>query len=201
MNIFKSMLLIYGILAASVLAKAGVAFQPWRSDQYGGINVLYCYLQVNGVKVDYHDLQKESELLGPESARTLCQLAARYRVELRPVTLTVKQLQDCPMPVIVHVDGPSPDSGAFVLLMSAKEPPIFVNGPSAMIREISFENFLRCWSGVVLLPATNVATNARWYLVGLVVGTALCFLNWSKIVKSFKGYGQRKTELPDIERI
>ncbi|HLX72685.1 MAG TPA: cysteine peptidase family C39 domain-containing protein [Verrucomicrobiae bacterium] len=201
MNIIKRPVLICGILASFILTTSGVTFQPWRCDQCGGVNVLFCYLQVNGVKVDYHDLQKESELLGTESALTLCQLAAQHGVKLRPVTLTIKQLQSCPMPVIAHIDGPSPDSGAFVLLMNAKEPPIFVNGPSAMIREISSENFLRCWSGVVLLPPTTVATSAKWYLAGLALGTALSVLNWSKVVNLFRGYAQSETKLPDVQGV
>jgi predicted double-glycine peptidase len=149
---------------------------PWRSPANGGINVLYCYLTVNGVPCKYTELLKQqiSVQAGSQTAGTLARLAAINGLALQPDLLTFNQLFKCAMPVIVHIDGKSPESGAFILLIGIDTNLVsFLNGPSATIEQMTREDFRRVWSGIALLPESNRRQNVILFVIGIVVGFAL----------------------------
>src|SRR6185369_15479340 len=65
----------------------------WRDKAHGGVNVLYCYLRLNGIPCNYSNLVKQADLeTQPQSALTLARLAARSGQPLRTVSLTFDQL-------------------------------------------------------------------------------------------------------------
>jgi hypothetical protein len=146
---------------------------PWRSPTNGGVNVLFCYLRTNGRDCDYSELLKQHGKNGggPSNAVSLARLAANYSVSLEPKRLTVKELSSAPMPVIVHVDGDSPEAGAFLLLLQISGGTIYyVNGPTAAISVMQSSDFRRIWSGVALLPSSDRIGAILAYFTGFGLG-------------------------------
>jgi ABC-type bacteriocin/lantibiotic exporter with double-glycine peptidase domain len=147
---------------------------PWRCSTNGGINALYCYLRINQVRCEYSDLLREQPGDGSvHSVATLAQLASAHGLPLQPVSLTWNELSHCSMPVVVHMDGESPEAGAFLLLLGATDNSIdYVNGPTATIHKMSRADFCRVWSGIALLPLTPVERPVLLYAIGCGIGLA-----------------------------
>src|SRR5436853_6347775 len=78
----------------------------------------------------------------------------------------------CPLPLIAHMDGRTPEEGAFLLVLSlADDKVIFLNGPTVTIHILSRENFRRVWSGFALLPSgTNPRKDALLCGLGFAAG-------------------------------
>jgi len=148
---------------------------PWRCAENGGINVLYIYLKVLGVPCRYSELQKEQlDETGraAHSAATLACLARKHGASLCPVSLTMKQLSSCNLPVIVHLDLESPDAGVFMLVTAVSAQRIVcVDGPSATMRGMALEDFRRVWSGVAMLPSAEWPWAAIFCGLGFGVGS------------------------------
>src|SRR5688500_14857645 len=92
---------------------------PWRVAANGGINVLYCYLQTHDVRCEYADLLKDQATRPDQqshSALSLARMSTRHGLPLQAVSLTMEELASCPLPVIVHMDGESPETGAFLMV-------------------------------------------------------------------------------------
>jgi ABC-type bacteriocin/lantibiotic exporter with double-glycine peptidase domain len=175
--------LVLAILAWSLTLNAQTfdektdTFNNWRCASNGGINALYCYLSVNGVSCKYADLlreQKKEVKNRQHTALTLVHLAAKYGLPLQTVSITENELSLCTFPVIVHMDGESPEAGAFLLILTMSDKAVdYVNGPSATIHEMTRENFRRVWSGIALLPVTRRWEYLIFCLIGFVVGLVL----------------------------
>lgn len=193
----RPLLLILFIALLRLTPFAEDAQMMWRNATNGGVNVLYCYLKVNGIDCGYPDLARENAkavLSGNYNLLTLSKLAAKNGIPMVPVSLTLDQLNDCPMPLIVHMDGRTPDDGAFLLLMSVTSNKVFfVNGPSATITSLSREAFGRVWSGVALLPAPQHKMNS--------VAGGLGFLGGMLLVVSIRRYraAPRKPCVEDVQ--
>jgi hypothetical protein len=145
---------------------------PWRTPANGGVNVLFCVLRTNARDCDYSELlEQHRKDGGPSDAVSLARLAAHYGVRLEPRRLTVKELSSAPMPVIVHMDGDSPEAGAFLLLLRISSGIVYyVNGPTATIGEMRLSDFRRIWSGVALLPSSDRIGAILAYFTGFIVG-------------------------------
>jgi hypothetical protein len=171
-----SPLLLYSLLLWNIAAHCELNdhFRSWRVPANGGINALYCYLSVNGVSCGYTNLLRwqTNELgTGTHTALTLAHLAAKAGLPLRPASVTIKELETCKLPVIVHIDGESPDAGAFLLLYDISTNGVYyVDGPTASIHTMSLESFCRTWSGIVLLPPANSNLAIVWYVLGIGFG-------------------------------
>jgi ABC-type bacteriocin/lantibiotic exporter with double-glycine peptidase domain len=146
-------------IAISALGENNIdsVFPAWRCPTNGGINVLYCYLRINGIPCSYSNLlRSQEEILDNRefTALTMEQLAAKNSRPLEAVSLNMGDLKSCSLPVIVHMDGESPQAGAFLLLFGISDREVdFMYGPSASIRNMDPESFMRVWSGTALLPA------------------------------------------------
>ena len=142
--------------------------------------MLYCYLRVNGLSCRYSDLARqrggEAGML-PDSALTLVRLAAKHGVALRPVLLTIKELKSCAKPVIVHINGQTPEAGAFLLLLSITDEAVYyVNGASGAINSLNLKGFLRAWSGIALIAGKGRGVDATACGVGFSSGLLLSWL-------------------------
>lgn len=144
------------------------------------MNALYCYLRVKGYSCDYPALVNLQDAIigsGQPTAASLAECSRRSGCLLQPVSLNLKQLADCPLPVIVHMDGDSPQVGAFLLVFAvSKDRVTYLNGPSATIQDITREDFSRIWSGVAFLPESQRRRNLTFYLSGVGIGGACSLL-------------------------
>jgi ABC-type bacteriocin/lantibiotic exporter with double-glycine peptidase domain len=146
-------------ITISALGESNIdaAFPVWRCPANDGINILYCYLRINGMPCDYSNLLRSQEAILDKrefTALTMEELAAKNGLPLKTVALTMKDLKACSLPVIVHMDGESTQAGAFLLLFGISDTEVAVMyGPTASIRNMDLESFMRVWSGTALLPA------------------------------------------------
>jgi len=172
-----ALLLLRGISATSARAELEQPFHPWRCPANGGINALYCYLRINGVSCPYSELlreQEEQKGTRVHTAATLVQIAARKGLPLQSVSLTMDELLSCSLPVIIHMDGESPEAGAFMLVFAASDYAVdYVNGPSTEIHEMDREDFRRVWSGIALVPKTDPRHYAVCGVIGISIGLSL----------------------------
>ncbi len=162
------------LLSFSQCARADAPVSnAWRCAANGGVNVLYCYLAANGKRCDYRHLVNEQAAAvgtGPYTMSTLADLSARHGLPLRAVRLKMDELRSCLKPVIVHMDGESPEAGAFLLILNLTDRVFYVNGPSATVHEMSLENFRRVWSGVALLHSADGSSQTVICLAAFVTG-------------------------------
>lgn len=151
-----------------------ISSYAWRCPANGGVNVLYCYLGAHGIQCQYGDLVRHQLQEGTakgHTAITLTHLAAKTGRPLRVVSLTMHELTTCSKPVIVHMDGRTPEAGAFLLVLNISETAvIFVNGPTATIQTMSRESFRRVWSGIALLPVSDHNKLIGFSTIGFSIG-------------------------------
>ena len=172
---------LYACIAFEITARGVEAvFNAWRCPANGGANVLYCYLRVNGRQCVYADLlNQQSEKPGNAaySIKTLAYIAAKNGLPLQPVSLSMNDLMSCPKPVIVHMDGKSPEAGAFLLILSIKDSSMhYLNGPSATIHQMRIEDFRRVWTGFALLPRKDGMKDAIYAAIGFSLGIVVTFV-------------------------
>lgn|GEM_PF-3557524 len=156
--------------------------QVWRCPANGGINVLYCYLRINGFPCEYSDLigARDREVgKGPYSAKTLVNIAAAQHLPLRAASLSMMEMDACPKPVIAYMTSETPDDGEFVLILSVTKMGVYyVSGPSAGIEMLSLENFRRGWSGIALLPTATHKRDMLGFAFGFGISLAVGFRLW-----------------------
>lgn len=169
-----------------VHAEPEVPSDYWRNQRNGAINVLYCYLRVNSSACTYSSLlQDQATLPTRQTATSLAQLASMQGFALSPYSLSMKQLELCAFPVIVHVDGDGPEVGAFFLLLSVTDKAvIYINGPSASVQSMSREDFRRVWSGIALLQSTNRQKAVIFSGLGFGFGLTLPLLAFKTRLKA-----------------
>ena len=81
------------------------------------------------------------------------------------------------------IDGDSPDNGVFILLLNVTDHvAYFVNGPTASYETMTYEEFLRRWTGVALLPRRRSSLVAPVFIVGCGVGAGIPV--WLKKVRA-----------------
>ncbi len=153
----------------------------WRCSRNGGVNVLYCFLRAKGFQCDHKELLREqqTQLHGDEEANcnTLVKIASKYGARLTPVSLTRDELASCELPLIVHMDGKSLESGSYLLLIGrTKGNLLYMNGPSASIHQGSYEDFYRVWSGIALMPQAEWPRRVAAFIWGALAGGIVVFL-------------------------
>lgn len=170
----------FSLATFAVAAQNNPSFVPWRTPANGGINALYCYLQTHGIRCDYAKLLAEQALDtggAPCTAVTLEHLAAKNGWPLYSFKLTPAELAACSKPVLVHMEGESRESGAFLLLLSYDKRQInYLNGPTATIETMRPDDFERVWSGIALLPARRYKRDVWSGIAGMLAGSALVLI-------------------------
>jgi ABC-type bacteriocin/lantibiotic exporter with double-glycine peptidase domain len=137
---------------------------------------MYLYLALLGKTYDYNTLKVYAEQSDKRyyanSAASLVSLAARCGVSLSVRKMTPTEVLRIGEPTIVHMDGPSPTEGYFILLVNITASHVYyVNGPTAAILTMSPEQFKRSWSGYAI-----VRGEARVYLWLIGAATACALL-------------------------
>ena len=137
---------------------------------------MFCYLREHGVLCDYNQLLTGSRDSkgAPNTASKLIQIAREHDIDLCPVRLTMRELYSCQLPIIVHIDGDTPESGAFLLVHSISDKSIaYMNGPTASLHAIDIESFRRIWSGIGLVPISHASNKWHAFAGGACIGLVL----------------------------
>lgn len=130
----------------------------WRDAQHGGLNCLLLLCNIHEHMIKYEDCLKSIDKNSlPESAADILQFAKRIGFTLEARSVSPSELNSVRLPVIIHMDGDSPASGYFSVLVgrSPSRVSVFV-GPTAVVISMDKELFLRRWSGVIMYPKRNI---------------------------------------------
>ena len=140
----------------------------WRSPEYDGVNSLFLFLKLQGVSADYRILR------GSLSARpSLTDLKKRSIAEglpcaiVKPVMTSVESIKELQLPAIVLLDnGRGRQSGFHVVYCITEQHQIRMASGSEMTwNEVSLDDFLRHWTGHMLVTDSSQSSSAVTYLV------------------------------------
>jgi ABC-type bacteriocin/lantibiotic exporter with double-glycine peptidase domain len=150
---------------------------------YCGVNSMYALLRLLGAQVSYQEMEAELPV-GPAGStlKDMREVACRHGVAARVVRATPEQLWRCELPVIAHLEKNSTDDfdnqsrGHFVVLVQADSQFVrYIDGTSGFVKTTSADEFVRQWSGLLLVPAPSAWSSV--YLAGaaaaVVVGGLL----------------------------
>lgn len=146
----------------------------WRNAEHGGINALYVLLRVYGYSGSYDAAIAAGHRKGlPSTVADLAGLSRALGYPLAVRRFTAASIRGIPLPAIVHLDGDSPTSGAYLVLIGCLDEEImYMNGPSATIHYMDNESFYRRWGGVALVPTSSVRRQVADAATGMVIGLA-----------------------------
>ena len=165
----------------------------WRTAANSGINSLYCYLRIHNHPCSYTDLLQAQRQEHPQGATALfvMELADKNGLPLQLVSLTKREFDACPLPMIVAIDLQSPDQGAFNLVLGrAPGVVLCMDGATAMIQKVPAEDFLRAWSGMAFVP--RPARARPWILIAaFLIGCAPCLLYFRRTITVKERTGER----------
>ncbi len=183
MNIRKEWgaVLILASLAAAYRARADVEApraspeaKTWRIGNKCGINVIYLMASLLTNKPDYEQVERLVPV--DEKGTTLVQMrdgARPFGLNLEIVKGTPEALLACRLPVVAHWEEEQGSTGHYVIVLAASENEVqYIDGTSAMISTVSMTDFLRKWTGFLLLPSEG----QRWRAAlpaAAVVGASL----------------------------
>ena len=128
----------------------------WRIPENSGYNVMYCYLRIVGKHVNYSQLMNDYTLENteeyPYTMASLQRLASKYVDNAELLWISMKRLMEMEKPVIVHIDGITPDTGTYLLVIDVtRDNLLYMDGISASVRLMSIESFRRIWTGAALV--------------------------------------------------
>lgn len=139
------------LLQSERLGNARLLGATWRDAEHNGANALYLLLKTHGLSMSYEDFLQCAQ--GPALPQSLTELLAMSRELSQPIearAITPDELGSMSLPVLTHLEGASPEDGAFVVVLQMQQRAIIVfHGASASIVAMDKESFFRRWSGVV----------------------------------------------------
>lgn len=157
---------------------SGYSNERWRDAEHGGANALYVLLRLYGYSGSYEEaLSRLPEERLPSTLEEMLSFSTQLGYAVRARQLVPSDLNKVTLPIIIHLDGESTTRGAYVLLLRLFEKDVeFMNGPSATIGYMKYEDLLRKWSGVALIPAASKPNCIKEAVGGVVAGMsmALC---------------------------
>lgn len=147
----------------------------WRNIANGEVNTLYSYLHMLGQDPSYTTLHRNMERIlvtkGEKNILTIKRAAEMEGVSLECRQLNIAELRTFAKPVILHIDGKTPEAGAYLIVFSVQSEQVyFINGTTASIRSLSIEEFMRLWSGVALLPVRSAAGAMTYCGLAMIIG-------------------------------
>ena len=149
----------------------------WRDPNHGGINSIYILAGMSGADIAYADAL--AALPGDHLPSTLDEMLAASDVLGIPCSarmLTADELSKIDLPVILHLDGLESGSGAYIVATRRFPTDLeYVNGPSATIHYLRYEDLMRKWSGVALIPEGRSGSLASMG-IGLVAGLGIVWV-------------------------
>lgn len=188
------------LAAAPAQGQAGVAQAPaaarsdatgtadasyWRTARNCGLNCLFLLLRSRGHELDYDRLADVVPIHVAGSSLDELRTAAEslgYRVQLGKGSPA--DLETTPLPVLVHLNGVLGEVGAtghYMLLTEyrVRESTVrLFDGASALVTEMSTDQFRRLWSGYVLLAEPPGSGVSALDLLLALTGAVATFAIW-----------------------
>jgi hypothetical protein len=173
--------LILSSLAAAQRARADPEAPPaspdakvWRVGNKCGVNVIYLMASLLASKPDYEQVERLVPV--DEKGTTLAQMregARRFGLRLEIVKGTPAALLACRFPVIAHWEEEQGATGHYVIVLAANADEVqYIDGTTALIATVSMSDFLRKWTGFLLLPSEGPGWRAALPAIA-VLGASL----------------------------
>lgn len=158
----------------------------WRSEQRCGINAAYAALQAAGLNVSYDLLIKKipiSEGRGT-SLQELADAITDLGLAMRTIKASPHEFFSIQFPAIAHLEMDVSEiselnqTGHFVLVISSTPTTVrYLDGSSGQILDTSTEDFLRRWSGYLIIQAPRPKTFQTFCVMALAL-TAGCLARY-----------------------
>jgi hypothetical protein len=161
----------------------------WRTPNADSVNCVYLQMRLLGHGVDYATLKQSvhADEVGT-SLGMLKEVTGRCGLQTRILRCAPSELAKLPMPAIAHMEDQRTGGGRFVLLFTAgKESYGIIDGTTATIEELSADEFLREWSGYVLIADSEAP---QQWMLSLGAGIlAIAMYAWWRIRGSLERFG------------
>ncbi|MDG2381622.1 MAG: hypothetical protein P8N76_08100 [Pirellulaceae bacterium] len=145
----------------------------WRSPQHDGVNSLFLFWKLHGVSADYQVLRdslKEKPSLTDLKKRSIAKGLPCAIV--KPVMTSVESIKELQLPAIVLLDnGRGRQSGFHVVYCITEQQQVRMASGSEMTwNEVSLDDFLRHWTGHMLVIDSSYSSPAMTYLAVALSG-------------------------------
>lgn len=178
----------------------------WRTSERCGVNSAYAFLKMQNKDVAYGTLVSKIPI-GPKGS-TIGDVAScinDYGVLVDVVKCTPSALNAIHMPVIAHTfpeyasEYSLSQRGHFIVLLKVDEQfVVFLDGTTAVIREVSYDRFISEWSGhLIIRKQRDLLSPILFLILGLLVFVFLILKFHKRIKPLLKNFGdQVKIEPP-----
>jgi ABC-type bacteriocin/lantibiotic exporter with double-glycine peptidase domain len=132
-----------------------ISNDKWRRPERDAANALYFLAHTHSVKTTYEDVLLQ--LKGGEARTSLDEImrvASRYKLNLRTVRVSPKDLSSINQPVIGFYEERGAEHASFVVILSANnsgDGALLFDAGLATIRHVSDDEFRRGFSGYILM--------------------------------------------------
>ena len=155
-----------GPVAADVLS-------DWRAPKHDGANSLFLFWKLHGISADYQTLQKT--LKERASLTELKKQSIKKGLPcaiVKPVMTSAESIKELQLPAIVLLDnGRGRQSGFHVVYCITEQQQVRMASGSEMTwNQVSLDDFLRHWTGHMLVTDSSYALPVQSYLVVAISG-------------------------------
>lgn len=180
---------------------SGGSSGSWRTPLFCGVNSMYVFLRLQGVQVSHQEMEADLPVSARGSTlRDMREVARRHGVAARVVRATPEQLWRCELPAIAHMEKDSTagydnqSRGHFVVVVGADRRVVrYIDGSSGIIQTKPAAEFLRQWSGLLLIRESALSRSV--YLAGAVAAVVASLLAVGLLVRRRLGR-QAATTVP-----
>lgn len=146
---------------------ASVREYHWRQRKSCGVSCTYCLLRYLGLRVSFKEVEKQIPIGRSGSSLADMQRACQaFGVSTNVVRMSAGAFDAELPPAVAHLapeNALSAKYGHYVLVTLIDEHSVFVIDPTyANVQAIPRGDFLRAWSGILLVPVRSWAAT-RWF--------------------------------------
>ncbi len=163
----------------------------WRKPEHDGLNCIYIMMRMRGYAISYVDAWRAVRPdRCPTSLINLRDATRQLGLWTMLYTASPRDLRDCRLPAVVHLEAPHLNTRNFALLLRYGESIVdMIIGATATLDTMPTEIFRRRWSGFILVP--NTSPSIRWG-VAICSGVLSLFLYWL-IRARLRAYCRKRT--------
>ena len=165
----------------------------WRSPEHDGVNSLFLFWKLHGISADYQTLRaalKERPSLTDLKTQSIDQGLPCAIV--KPVMTSAESIKELQLPAIVLLDnGRGRQSGFHVVYCITEQQQVRMASGSEMTwNQVSLDDFLRHWTGHMLVTDSSYSSPAKSYLT--VAMSGLIFALYLGL--RFRGFSARRVD-------
>jgi hypothetical protein len=173
----------------------------WRSENNCGANCLFVMSRLFDIQPDYDDLVKRVVVReGGSSLKDLKEASEAIGIPAEAAKTNPQGLRRLSKPVICHEEMPSNGAGHYVLVLKTDgEIVTYMDGSTCLVREMSWNDFEKEWTGYILLPREKGYMQVWWafalgWAVLIAIGLSIVSGHLSQVQRFILG----RKEIPRL---